>query len=141
MSDGKSASITAPNGSSQELLIKKDLKESGINPSGIDYIEAHGTGTALGNPIEIEALAEVFAKPRIKSRPLMVGSVKSNIGHLEGAAGIVGLIKAALVLTGECIPTNVGLNNLNPLIHKTIQSHEFPIKFPTEVEPVTEKEK
>ena len=110
-------------------------------PSDVDYVEAHGTGTALGDPIEIEALAEVFAKSKTESRPLMLGSVKSNIGHLEGAAGISGLIKAALVLTGECVPSNVGLNNLNPLIDKTIQSHEFPIKFPTEVEPITEKEK
>ena len=128
--DGKSASTTAPNSSAQERLIKKALEESGINPSDVDYIEAHGTGTALGDPIEIEALADVFAESKTESRPLMVGSVKSNIGHLEGAAGIVGLIKAVLVLTEECVPSNVGLNNLNPLIKKTIQSHEFPIKFP-----------
>ena len=119
------------------MLVRKALEESGVKPSDVDYIEAHGTGTSLGDPIEIEALAEVFAKSKSESRPLMLGSVKSNIGHLEGAAGIAGLIKTALVLTGECIPSNVGLNNLNPLIDKTIQSHEFPINFPTGLNPIT----
>ena len=82
MSDGTSASITAPNGSAQEELIKRALSVSGIKPNDVDYIEAHGTGTALGDPIEIEALAEVFARSRPESQPLMIGSVKSNIGHL-----------------------------------------------------------
>ena len=141
MSDGTSASITAPNGSAQQRLIKKALEESGVKPRDVDYIEAHGTGTALGDPIEIEALAEVFAESKTESCPLMVGSVKSNIGHLECAAGIAGLIKAVLVLTQACVPSNVGLNDLNPLIGKTIQSHEFPVKFPTEVNPILRGER
>ena len=131
MSDGKLASITVPNGSTQQRLTKKALEWYGVKPCDVDFIEAHRTGTALRNPIVIEALAEVFAQPKTKSHPLMVGSVKSNIGHLECAAGIVGLIKAVLILTQECTPPNVGLNDLNPLIGKTIQSYEFPIKFPT----------
>ena len=100
----KSASITVPNGSAQQRLIKTALEEYGVKPSDVDCIEAHRTGTALGNPIVIEALAEVFAQPKTKFHPLMVGSVKSNIGHLECAAGIVGLIKAALILTQEYTP-------------------------------------
>ena len=101
ISDGTSASITAPNGSAQGKLIERALKASGIKPSDVDYIEAHGTGTSLGDPIEIETLAEVFTKSKKKSSPLMVGSVKSTIGHLELAAAIAGLIKAVLVLTCE----------------------------------------
>ena len=119
MSDGTSASITAPNGSAQEKLIKSALQASGIKPNDVDYIETHGTGTALGDPIEVEALAEVFAESRSDSHPLMVGGVKSNIGHLEGAAGIAGLIKAVLVLAHESVPPNVGLKEMNPLIKLT----------------------
>ena len=140
MSDGTSASITAPNGSSQEQLIKRALEASGIKPNDVDYVEAHGTGTALGDPVEVEALAEVFAESRHESHPLMIGSVKSNIGHLEGAAGIAGLIKAILVLAHECVPPNAALETLNPLIEKTIQSHGFAVKFPTEVEPIVKSE-
>ena len=99
MSDGKSASITAPNGLAQERVIRQALKVSNIRPEEVDYIEAHGTGTALGDPIEMEALAGVFATSMSESeRSLLVGSVKSNIGHLEMAAGMAGLIKAILVV-------------------------------------------
>ena len=111
MSDGTLASITAPNGSAQGKLIERALEASGIRPNDIDYIEAHGTGTALGDPIEIETLAEVFKKSKTKSILLMVGSVKSNIGHLECAAGIAGLIKAVLILVHEHAPSNIGLEN------------------------------
>ena len=98
MSDGTSASITAPNGSVQKRLVERALGVSNLKPSVVDYIESHGTGTALGDPIEVEALAEVFAHSRSQSNPLIVGAVKANIGHLECAAGIAGVIKAALVL-------------------------------------------
>ncbi|KAL7554746.1 hypothetical protein ACHAWF_018278 [Thalassiosira exigua] len=141
MSDGASASITAPNGSAQERLIKSALEAAGIEPSDVDYIEAHGTGTVLGDPIEIEALAEVFASSRPKNcPPLTVGSVKSNIGHLEGAAGIAGLIKAVLVLAHECAPPNVGLKTLNPLISKTVQTYNLHVEFPTHVQPLVKGE-
>eukprot|EP00584_Thalassiosira_punctigera_P001363 CAMPEP_0172527556 /NCGR_PEP_ID=MMETSP1067-20121228/2201_1 /TAXON_ID=265564 ORGANISM="Thalassiosira punctigera, Strain Tpunct2005C2" /NCGR_SAMPLE_ID=MMETSP1067 /ASSEMBLY_ACC=CAM_ASM_000444 /LENGTH=3313 /DNA_ID=CAMNT_0013311309 /DNA_START=123 /DNA_END=10064 /DNA_ORIENTATION=- len=140
MSDGKSASITAPNGAAQEKLIRRALDVSGIKAEDVDYIEAHGTGTVLGDPIEIEALAEVFAHSRSSSQPLFVGSVKSNIGHLEGAAGMASLIKAVLVLTHECAPPNASLETLNPLIDKIMVSHNFDVKFPTKVESVTHEE-
>ena len=109
MSDGKSASITAPNGSAQKKLIEKSLEVSNLKPNDVDYIECHGTGTALGDPIEVEALAEVFGQLRSQSNILTFGAVKSNIGHLECAAGIAGLIKAALVLGLRCAPPNPAL--------------------------------
>ena len=140
ISDGTSASITAPNGSAQGKLIERALKASGIKPSDVDYIEAHGTGTALGDPIEIEAMAEVFTKSRTKSSPLVIGSVKSNIGHLECSAGIAGLIKTVLVLVHEHAPPNAGLENVNPLIKKTVQSHSFAIDFPLEVKTIAREE-
>ena len=141
MSDGLSASITAPNGSAQKMLINKALTVSRIRPEDVDYIEAHGTGTALGDPIEVGALAEVFADSRLELRPLMIGSVKANIGHLEGAAGIASLIKAVLVLCQESIPPNAALETLNPLIEKIIESHHFPVKFPTQLEAMSAETK
>merc|ERR1712115_608760 len=87
-SDGKSTSITAPNGLAQQNLISKTHEISGIKSNDVDYIEAHGTGTSLGDPIEVDALAGVFENARKDSNPLLVGSVKANIGHLECAAGI-----------------------------------------------------
>ena len=130
MSDGASASITAPNGSAQKTLIKKALKASGLFPSDMDFVEAHGTGTALGDPIEVETLAEVYARSRCESNILPVSSIKANIGHLEGAAGMAGLIKAILVLGHEVVPPNAALETLNPLIRKTIEKKEFNVVFP-----------
>src|SRR5215813_230222 len=92
--DGRSAGMTAPNGPAQEAVIRSALTDAQVDPSEVSFVEAHGTGTSLGDPIEIRALAAVFDK---RDRPLLVGSVKSNLGHLEAAAGIAGLIK--LVLT------------------------------------------
>src|SRR5262249_49661536 len=92
--DGRSAGMTAPNGPAQEAVIRSALTDAQGDPSEVSFVEAHGTGTSLGDPIEIRALAEVFDK---RDRPLVVASVKSNLGHLEAAAGIAGLIK--LVLT------------------------------------------
>ena len=136
MSDGKSASITAPNGLAQERVIRQALKVSNIRTDEVDYIEAHGTGTALGDPIEMEALAGVFAasmndSSSTSSRSLLVGSVKSNIGHLEMAAGMAGLIKAILVVCQESVPPNVGLEKLNPRVEESIASHDFSVELPT----------
>ena len=136
MSDGTSVSITAPNGAAQEELINRTVKKSGISASSVDYIEAHGTGTALGDPIEMEALAEVFACSRSQSNPLMVSSVKANIGHLEGAAGMAGLIKTVLVLGHVIVPPNAALRTLNPLIRKTVESKRFAVSFPTRPQPL-----
>ena len=99
--DGTSASLTAPNGRAQEKLIRTALDDAGLSGAEVDYLEAHGTGTALGDPIEMGAIAAVMGPGRDQEHPLVMGSVKPNIGHLEPAAGIAGLIKVILVLQHE----------------------------------------
>jgi len=110
--DGKSSSFISPNGIAQQKVILKAIADAGISPHDVDYVEAHGTGTLLGDPIEINALVEVFGK----KHPLIIGSVKNNIGHLEAGAGIAGVIKAILSLKNESIPPHIHYKNPNPLI-------------------------
>lgn len=112
--DGRSSGITVPNGPAQEAVIKQALGH--IDPARIGYIETHGTGTPLGDPIEIEALAHVFGASHQPQSPLMVGAVKSNIGHLEGAAGVTGLIKLALCLKHGMLPPSIHFEKPNPKI-------------------------
>ena len=112
--DGRSNSLTAPNGPSQEAVIRRALGRAGIAPRLVSYVEAHGTGTRLGDPIEIEALSSVLGAER--DAPLIVGSVKTNIGHLEAAAGVAGLIKAVLCLGHGIIPPHLNFTALNPEI-------------------------
>ena len=99
--DGPSGGITVPNGPAQERVIKSAIAQSRIDPEEIGYVEAHGTGTPLGDPIEVAALARTFKK---RETPLFVGSVKANVGHLESAAGIAGLIKVILMVVNQRIP-------------------------------------
>ena len=94
MQDGKSASLTAPNGRMQEKLIRAVLREAGKQASDIHYLEAHGTGTPLGDPIEMASVAAVYGEGRSEDSPLYVSSAKANVGHLEGAAGTMGLMAA-----------------------------------------------
>ena len=115
--DGRSNGLTAPNGPSQVAVIREALANAGLEPSDVDYIEAHGTGTSLGDPIEAHALADVFSPGRSSDYPLRIGSVKSNFGHAESAAGIAGLIKAILALEHEKIPPSLHLQKLNPHIN------------------------
>jgi acyl transferase domain-containing protein/acyl carrier protein len=114
--DGKSSGLTAPNGPSQVAVIQQALANAGLQPSDVDFIEAHGTGTSLGDPIEARALAEVFGPGRARDCALQIGSVKTNIGHAESAAGIAGLIKTVLALHHEQIPPNLHFKQLNPHI-------------------------
>jgi acyl transferase domain-containing protein len=114
--DGASGGLTVPNGVAQQALLRDALKAAHLEPSDLDYVEAHGTGTALGDPIELEALAAVLAKDRPESCPLRVGSVKTNIGHLESAAGIAGLIKVVLALEHGELPRQLHFHKLNPRI-------------------------
>ncbi len=102
--DGASSGLTVPNGLAQQAVVRAALKAAGLEPHDVDYLEAHGTGTAVGDPIEFEALAAVLGKDRPPDRPLRVGSVKTNIGHLESASGIAGLIKVVLSMGKEEIP-------------------------------------
>ncbi|MBL8348625.1 MAG: type I polyketide synthase [Rubrivivax sp.] len=113
--DGRSSGLTAPNGLAQEAVIRAALANSRLKPADIGYVEAHGTGTPLGDPIEIKALTQVYGQ-RPASTPLQVGSVKTNIGHLEAAAGIAGVIKTVLALQHGVIPPHLHLKNPNPLI-------------------------
>ncbi len=114
--DGRSAGLMAPNPAAQEALLLDALRDAGIDGSDLDYVEAHGTGTLLGDPIEATALGSVARHGRRPDQPLLIGSVKSNLGHLEGAAGIVGLIKTALALHHGRIPSSLHFNDPNPHI-------------------------
>jgi acyl transferase domain-containing protein len=126
--DGRTSGLTVPNGLSQQAVIAQALKNSRIEASQVSYVETHGTGTALGDPIEIGALGEIFGKERPIERSLIVGSVKTNIGHLEAAAGIASLIKVVLALQNEEIPPNLHFQVPNPNINWA----ELPIKVPTQ---------
>ena len=112
--DGASSGMTAPNGPAQQAVLRSALHDGGLKPGDIDFIEAHGTGTPLGDPIELQAIGAVFGER--SGEPLLMGSAKTNLGHLEAAAGITGLIKVALSLHHEGIPPHLHLNNPNPRI-------------------------
>jgi len=128
--DGRTNALTAPNGLSQKEVIARALKEAGVSGSQISYVEAHGTGTALGDPIEMEALLETVGQGRAPEQICRVGSVKTNIGHLEAAAGIAGLIKVVLALHKKRIPPHLHFQELNPHIN----FGGVPFTIPTELE-------
>jgi malonyl CoA-acyl carrier protein transacylase len=114
--DGKSNGLTAPNGPSQVAVIKNALKNADVNPNEINYLETHGTGTPLGDPIEVNSIKEALSTDRKNEDTLYIGSVKTNIGHLEAAAGIAGIIKTSLALYNNEIPKHLNYNKLNPEI-------------------------
>jgi acyl transferase domain-containing protein/acyl-CoA synthetase (AMP-forming)/AMP-acid ligase II/thioesterase domain-containing protein len=111
--DGRSTSLAAPNGHAQEEVIRRALGDAGVERSSVEYLEAHGTGTPIGDPIELGAAVAVLGHP---ARRLVVGSIKSNVGHLEAAAGAAGLLKVVLALQHERIPAHLHLQQLNPLL-------------------------
>ncbi|TMC16695.1 MAG: type I polyketide synthase, partial [Chloroflexi bacterium] len=129
--DGPGSGLTVPNGKAQKALILKTLEAAKVSPADIGYVEIHGTGTALGDPIEFQALTEVFGQDNTREQPLSLGSVKSNIGHLEAAAGIASLIKAVLSLQNKHIPPNLHLHAINPKIHL----ESIPASIPQKVVP------
>src|SRR5262249_36253204 len=114
--DGRSNGLTAPNGPSQEDVIRRALFQAAIEPSSVGYVECHGTGTPLGDPIEVQALAAVLGEGRMPEHPVVIGSAKSNIGHTKGAAGVAGLIKVALCLQHQKIPKSLHFTAPNPNI-------------------------
>jgi len=124
--DGRTSGLTAPSGAAQAEVIRRALAQAGLTPADIDVIEAHGTGTKLGDPIEMGALAAVFGDGQRKA-PLVVGSAKTNLGHLESAAGVTGLIKAVLSLVNGRVPAHLHLNDPNPYIPWA----DLPIHVPT----------
>ncbi|MFJ1543717.1 type I polyketide synthase [Streptomyces sp. NPDC088246] len=129
--DGESAGLTVPNGAAQEALLRRALGSARLEPGDIQYVEAHGTGTPLGDPIEIGAISEVFADSHSRNDPVIVGSAKTNIGHMEPAAGIGGVIKAVAQLrSGEIFPH---LNFEKPSTR--IPWEVSPVEIPTETRP------
>src|SRR5581483_11136183 len=114
--DGRSSGLTVPNGPAQQAVILDALAQAGVAPAEVSYVEAHGTGTSLGDPIEMHALGATLGRERSADRPVVIGSVKTNIGHLEAAAGIAGLIKVVLALQHAEIPPNLHFKQLNPHI-------------------------
>ncbi len=114
--DGRSNGLTVPSGVAQRELLRATLRDARLSPERVGFVEAHGTGTKLGDPIEMTAIQEVYCQDRGAENPLVVGSVKTNLGHLESAAGISGLIKVVLALKHGAIPPNLHFSELNPHI-------------------------
>ncbi|MEM9137346.1 MAG: type I polyketide synthase, partial [Cyanobacteria bacterium P01_F01_bin.42] len=133
--DGRSGGLTVPNGPSQQSVVRKALEQAQIKPDQVSYIEAHGTGTELGDPIEVGALTAVFGRER--ENPLQLGSVKTNIGHLESAAGIAGIIKVILSMRHQRLPAQLHFQQPNPhidwadSIEVTQNSRPWPAKSQT----------
>lgn len=128
--DGRTNGLMAPSGQSQQRVVRAALEHAGVDPSQISYVEAHGTGTALGDPIELEALAEALSAGRSPDDKVLVGSVKTNFGHLEGAAGIAGLLKLVLALRHGAIPPHLHFTSPNP----NLSWNRLPFTIPTAIE-------
>ncbi len=112
--DGASPGLTVPSGPAQERVIEAALRRAGIEPADVDYVEAHGTGTEVGDPIEANATGAVYGRGRDPDRPLLIGSVKTNIGHLESAAGVAGVMKVVLAMQQGMIPPHLHFRNPSP---------------------------
>ncbi|MCP4987962.1 MAG: SDR family NAD(P)-dependent oxidoreductase [Colwellia sp.] len=135
--DGRSNGLTAPNGAAQEAVIRKALENSQVDPLDIQYVETHGTGTPLGDPIEVLALDSVLCRGRSKDESLSIGSVKTNFGHLETAAGVASLMKVVLSLHHGEIPPHLHLKKPNTYI----PWERLPIVVPTRLTPLMASEK
>ncbi|WPB82528.1 amino acid adenylation domain-containing protein [Archangium violaceum] len=129
--DGRSSGITVPNAQAQQAVIRQALRTAGLPGWRVSYVEAHGTGTPLGDPIEVRSLSAVLGEGRAPHERFAIGSVKTNIGHLEPAAGVAGLIKTVLALRHEEIPPHLHLQQVNP----ELPLDELPVTIPTQVTP------
>lgn len=129
--DGASGGLTVPNGPAQQQVIRMALANASVDAAAVDYVEAHGTGTPLGDPIELHALSEVFKGSHSRTRPLSVGSVKTNLGHMEAASGIAGLIKVVLQLQKGVLAPHLHLARPN----SRVPWSEVPITIPTMRQP------
>ncbi len=112
--DGKTPTITSPSQTAQEELIRRTYRDAGLMPKDTAYVEAHGTGTEAGDPIESRAIGSVFGEGRKKQNPLYIGSVKTNIGHLEAASGVAAVIKVTMALEKGLIPPSINFQMPNP---------------------------
>ena len=126
--DGTSTGLTVPSGPAQASVITEALSHAGIPPSEVDYLEAHGTGTEVGDPIELNSAAAVYGEGRKSDSPLLVGSVKTNIGHLEPAAGVAGLMKVMLSMQHGVVPKHLHFRNPNP----RVEWDRLPVKIVSE---------
>ncbi|MGW0665908.1 non-ribosomal peptide synthetase/type I polyketide synthase [Streptomyces sp. NPDC002746] len=126
--DGRTNGITVPNGEAQVSLVRRVCAEAGITPGDLQYMEAHGTSTPVGDPIEANALSRALAIGRAPGAACYVGSVKANIGHTESAAGIAGLIKTALALKHRRIPPHINLERINPAIDRGSSPYDIPTR-------------
>lgn len=135
--NGRSSSLIAPNGLSQQAVIRQALENSGVDSAQIDYVEVQGTGTSVGEPIEVAALGAVYGQNRPQDKPLVIGSVKTNIGHLEPASGIASLIKVILALQHREIPPHLHFQQPNPYI----DWDKLPLLVPTQLTPWNAQEK
>lgn len=129
--DGRSNGLTAPNGPSQEAVLRDALANAQVQPGHVDFVEAHGTGTSLGDPIEVQALGKVLGEARTPATPLLIGSVKANVGHMEAAAGVGGVIKLAMALKHAQVPGQLHVQTLNPFIPWS----ELAVRVPTALTP------
>jgi phthiocerol/phenolphthiocerol synthesis type-I polyketide synthase C len=114
--DGRKAGLTVPNSSAQAELLSAAYRQAGIDPDTIDYLEAHGTGTAIGDPAEANAIGAALGRARKPRHPLPIGTVKNNLGHLEAASGVAGLVKVLYCLKNRALPPTIGIEKLNPKI-------------------------
>jgi acyl transferase domain-containing protein/SAM-dependent methyltransferase len=126
--DGRSSGLTVPNGPAQEAVVREAVRQAGLAPADVQYVEAHGTGTSLGDPIEMQALGAALGGGRPAESPLIVGSAKTNLGHLEAAAGVAGLIKVVLSLEHESIPPHLHFRVPSP----HIPWDRLPVEIPVE---------
>ncbi|WP_445974426.1 beta-ketoacyl synthase N-terminal-like domain-containing protein [Okeania hirsuta] len=129
--DGPSSALTVPNGPSQVAVIRQAMANGGVNPADVSYLEVHGTGTSLGDPMEVEALGTVFGKTHSPEQPLIIGSAKTNIGHTEGAAGVAGLMKLVLQLQHQQIAPSLHFKEPNPYINWS----QLPVQVSTNLTP------
>ena len=134
--NGVSAGMTVPNGPSQEQAIEEALARAGVDPSSVDYVEAHGVGTSLGDAIEVRAASNVYGRNRRADRALLMGTVKTNIGHLEWAAGVAGLVKTILSMQRGMIPKHLHFDNPNP----RVDWDELPVRVTAEATPWPEND-
>lgn len=129
--DGRSAGLTVPSGTAQRQVLRAALADAGLAPAQVSFVEAHGTGTVLGDPIELNALIDELGRERPQDAPLYVGSAKANVGHLEAAAGLVGLTKVLLALRYGQIPPQIHFARRNP----QVLDPAFPLVIPTTLTP------
>jgi acyl transferase domain-containing protein len=131
--DGASSTMTAPSGPAQEAVMRTALRMAGLEPRDVQCVEAHGTGTVLGDPIELQAIGAALGEGRAPGDAVFVGSVKSNVGHLEASAGVAGLLKMVLALKHKAIPASLHFKTPNPLI----AWDRLPVRVPTTLTPWT----